>query len=415
MSTPLQGHTFVSYARDDQEFVLRLATALKERGFLIWVDQWNIPAGADWDKCIDHALRDCGRVVVILSPASIASDEVRGELRTALNARKPVLPVLYRHCDIPRQLQLVQYVDLTHGIADEGAFQNLETALRTAGATPAASTGNKKQPARRGAARLDELVVQFNDAEARLDWKIVIEVGEEILKHRSTDESIRSRLALGYRWQGLEHHENKEYDAAISAYSRAIDLDPERAEYYYLRAQAYGKKPKDRQGVNERGYVENLRRAARLSRGAGFDPSAARVIRQVFSSDLIGLVLWTLLGLLVFAYFGSLIVPTREAKLARWVFGLTIVGFVSGFLLAGIQRHTLRAWGYECGWTPAIILAGLGVITGVLTGWLVPPVPIGERSLVVDSLIFVIPVLVVFIVSFPLVRRFAAFPRLFSE
>ena len=43
-------YVFISYAREDDDFVLKLATELKDRGISVWLDQWDIPAGADWDQ-----------------------------------------------------------------------------------------------------------------------------------------------------------------------------------------------------------------------------------------------------------------------------------------------------------------------------------------------------------------------------
>src|SRR5437660_4832616 len=104
------GRVFFCYARADQGFAVSLAQQLIERGIGVWLDQWDIPAEADWDKTIDKALRECDRLLIVLSPASVESREVRGELRTALDLGKPILPVLYRPCEIPRQLRLVQFV-----------------------------------------------------------------------------------------------------------------------------------------------------------------------------------------------------------------------------------------------------------------------------------------------------------------
>ena len=50
------GFVFVCYAREDQEFAHRLAKTVKERGVRVWLDQWDIPASADWDHSIDEAL-----------------------------------------------------------------------------------------------------------------------------------------------------------------------------------------------------------------------------------------------------------------------------------------------------------------------------------------------------------------------
>ena len=123
-------HIFICYARKDARFVLRLAKNLKERGAPIWLDQWDIPPGADWDQYIDSALRGCAKFLIVLSPGSVASNEVRGELRWALNKSKPIIPVLYQTCNIPRRLELTQYVDFTgYNPDDVTALNRLMRAL----------------------------------------------------------------------------------------------------------------------------------------------------------------------------------------------------------------------------------------------------------------------------------------------
>ncbi len=112
-------HVFLCYARKDEDFVLKLAANLKQRGAPIWLDQWDIPPSADWDLAIDDALYDCARFLIVLSPASRASREARGELRTALDEDKPIVPVLYQKCRIPRQLRLIQHVDFTSSGPDD--------------------------------------------------------------------------------------------------------------------------------------------------------------------------------------------------------------------------------------------------------------------------------------------------------
>jgi hypothetical protein len=38
---------FICYDREDEEFVLKLAASLKNRGVPVWLDQWDIPSEAD--------------------------------------------------------------------------------------------------------------------------------------------------------------------------------------------------------------------------------------------------------------------------------------------------------------------------------------------------------------------------------
>lgn len=112
-------NVFISYARLDQDYVLQLAQALKERGIPVWIDSWNIPVGADWSQAIDDAIRDCNRFLIVLSPAATVSEyagEVGGELQFALNLQKEIASVLYQPCEIPRQLLRRQHIDLSSGL-----------------------------------------------------------------------------------------------------------------------------------------------------------------------------------------------------------------------------------------------------------------------------------------------------------
>lgn len=114
-------HVFVCYAREDEEFTLALADHLKDRGVPIWIDQRDIPPGADWDQAIDDALYECATFLIVLSPQSVDSREVRGELRVALNERKTILPVIYQECRVPRQLMVIQHADFTGRQPDDEA------------------------------------------------------------------------------------------------------------------------------------------------------------------------------------------------------------------------------------------------------------------------------------------------------
>jgi len=127
-------HVFMCYAREDQDFVTKLALKLRERKINVWLDQWHISAGADWDMEVDKALYECSKFLIVLSPSSVSSNEVRGEWRTAIDENKPIIPILYQSCRIPRQLKLYQYVDFTsYDITDESILLSIENVLKNQG------------------------------------------------------------------------------------------------------------------------------------------------------------------------------------------------------------------------------------------------------------------------------------------
>jgi len=104
---------FISYSRKDDDFVLPLCKKLKEAGVEIWLDQWDIAPVDNWNKSIDDALSKCKRMLIILSPDAVDSDEVQGELYTFFKEKKPVIPIVYRDCRIPRRLNLIQHMNFT--------------------------------------------------------------------------------------------------------------------------------------------------------------------------------------------------------------------------------------------------------------------------------------------------------------
>ena len=134
---------FFSYCRDDSDFALRLAQELKAAGASVWIDQLDIQHGTHWDRAIEHALNNCSRMLVILSPASVNSDNVRNEITFALNAKKAIIPVLYLDCSIPLQLLRVQYIDFR---ADFD--RSLKALLKTLGVRQLPLSGISQSPAR---------------------------------------------------------------------------------------------------------------------------------------------------------------------------------------------------------------------------------------------------------------------------
>ena len=87
---------FVSYSREDMEFAVRLAKDLKAKGARVWMDKIDIRPGQRWEAEIETAVDGCSRMLVILSPAAIASPNVLAEASLALDEGKSVIPVLYR-------------------------------------------------------------------------------------------------------------------------------------------------------------------------------------------------------------------------------------------------------------------------------------------------------------------------------
>ena len=69
---------FISYAREDQQWVEAFSRALVAAGFEVWRDN-AIATGEPFGRVIERAIADANAVVVVWSKDSIESDWVRAE------------------------------------------------------------------------------------------------------------------------------------------------------------------------------------------------------------------------------------------------------------------------------------------------------------------------------------------------
>jgi TIR domain len=135
---------FFSYSRHDSEFALRLAADLKAAGAAVWMDQLDIPRGQRWDRAVQNALTNCPRMLVILSPSSVDSENVLDEIDLALEKHKTVIPVFYRDCEKPLRLRRVEHIDFRNDydrglkvlLKDLGVEQAMAASATAAPATP---------------------------------------------------------------------------------------------------------------------------------------------------------------------------------------------------------------------------------------------------------------------------------------
>jgi hypothetical protein len=136
---------FLSYARLDQAFALRLAKDLEAAGVDVWVDQLHIGVGQNWDRGVEAAIRACEGFIIVLSPQSVASENVADEVNVALDGGKQIIPILHEKCTIPMRLGRVQFIDATSDYPE--ALQRCKSLIL--GAQPADTQSDAPRPRRR--------------------------------------------------------------------------------------------------------------------------------------------------------------------------------------------------------------------------------------------------------------------------
>jgi hypothetical protein len=109
---------FISYTHKDKRFVERIARDLRSLGCEVWLDEWRIKVGDSLLREVGTAIREAKWMVLVLSPAAVASEWVNTELRSGLSRELKeknvfVLPVVRKKVELPDFLRDRFYADFT--------------------------------------------------------------------------------------------------------------------------------------------------------------------------------------------------------------------------------------------------------------------------------------------------------------
>jgi len=145
---------FISYKREDEVRVGRLARALEKAGLDIWWDR-GLPGGESWRTNIVNALNAARCVVVVWSHGSVGTEGafVRDEAGRAM-ARGILVPVMIDAVPPPLGFGELQAIDLTRwrGAQGDPFFQDLVGVVRAK--LEGAPTPKPKGPTARVARRM---------------------------------------------------------------------------------------------------------------------------------------------------------------------------------------------------------------------------------------------------------------------
>ena len=125
---------FISYAREDVEFVRRLHEALANRDRECWVDWEGIPPSAEWMAEIRTAIDSAEAVVVVISPDLVASHVCAQELKYAVDCNKRIVPVVRREVEaesVEDALAKLNWIFFRDRDDFDASFELLLTALDT--------------------------------------------------------------------------------------------------------------------------------------------------------------------------------------------------------------------------------------------------------------------------------------------
>ncbi|MBV9229428.1 MAG: TIR domain-containing protein [Chloroflexi bacterium] len=229
MTTSMQAmpRIFISHSSKDNDFGLKLVQDLRQAlgdENAVWYDAKGGLHGGDmwWDK-IKEELRERFVFLVILSPDALVSPWVTDEIRIAWRQKnsqgKQIIPVLWRPCDMPDDLDTLQVVSFVPPRVYEDAFNELLMAVGLpVGMEARVAVG---QPDEMLAQRM---TAQIEDAYTRGSWQEVIQKVDHLAKQ--VPGAVSSEM---YRLQALAFQEEGEWQSAEEAFNTALALvsDPE--------------------------------------------------------------------------------------------------------------------------------------------------------------------------------------------
>ena len=110
------GQIFISYSRRDTQIVDRIAASMKDAGLDFWIDREDIKAGNTWRVQIVQAIDTCDAFVLMLSPNSAASDNVRKEIDLGQDSGRKMFVVMLEPTDLPAEIRYqlagLQFIDV---------------------------------------------------------------------------------------------------------------------------------------------------------------------------------------------------------------------------------------------------------------------------------------------------------------
>src|SRR5579872_3290975 len=132
---------FISYSSKDKEKADQLSELLASAGLSVWIDQSGIDVATSWSKEIVQAITGCKAFVVLLSPNSIASENVIKEVSLAAERKKKILPLDLEPVGLPD--------DLAYHLAgiQRAPMTNIDAIIRSLGKLGLEATASPRPPA----------------------------------------------------------------------------------------------------------------------------------------------------------------------------------------------------------------------------------------------------------------------------
>ena len=238
---------FISHVEEDASIALAIAQGLEAAGYTTWYYERDSVVGPLYLLQIGQAIEQSRAVVLIISPDSLASNQVTSEVVRAYESGKPFLPVLrdITHPEFQQRQPVWRQAvgaSVAINLPPEGVtaiLPRLIDGLMALGIRP------KSKEAREAEAREQErakkaagLLTKADEAQSAESWDHAIALLKQTLELTPDDEMVQGRLrevqqqrresqleALRARARSLTKAEK--WDEALTTWHEVLALEPE--------------------------------------------------------------------------------------------------------------------------------------------------------------------------------------------
>ena len=117
---------FLSYAKEDKEFILECYEELKRKGFSPWMDEHDLLPGQAWDSCLKANMKSTDVVLIFMSSVSVEKiGYVQREMKYFVDKRKDfpddyiyIIPIQIDDCTVPNLISSeIQFININKDLS----------------------------------------------------------------------------------------------------------------------------------------------------------------------------------------------------------------------------------------------------------------------------------------------------------
>ena len=117
---------FLSYAKEDKEFILECYEELKRKGFSPWMDEHDLLPGQAWDNCLKANMKSTDVVLIFMSSVSVEKiGYVQREMKYFVDKRKDfpddyiyIIPIQIDDCTVPNLISSeIQFININKDLS----------------------------------------------------------------------------------------------------------------------------------------------------------------------------------------------------------------------------------------------------------------------------------------------------------